>query len=140
MTEKQSEDKTEDMPNNSENSISTKQQKAIAALLSERTFGAAAKRAGIGERTLYNWLNESAFRAALRSAESAMLETVTRRLSVGQSLALDALETLITKAKHESTRRQAAVDWLNLSLKFMDTLNIDERLTALEAAINGNKK
>ena len=140
MTEKQKEYATEDMPENSDNGISTKQQKAIAALLSERTFGAAAKRAGIGERTLYNWLNEPAFRAALRSAESAMLETVTRRLSVGQSLALDALETLITKAKHESTRRQAAVDWLNLSLKFIDTLNIDERLTALEAAINGNKK
>ncbi len=140
MTEKQKESVTEDMPENSDNGISTKQQKAIAALLSERTLGAAAKRAGIGERTLYNWLTEPAFRAALRSAESAMLETVTRRLSVGQSLALDALESLITKAKHESTRRQAAVDWLNLSLKFIDTLNIDERLTALEAAINGNKK
>ena len=140
MTEKQKEYVTEDMPNNSENSITVKQEKAIAALLSERTFGAAAKRAGIGERTLYNWLTEPAFRAALRSAESVMLETVTRRLSVGQSIALDALESLITKAKHESTRRQAAVDWLNLSLKFIDTLNIDERLTALEAAINGNKK
>ncbi len=140
MTEKQKEYVTEDMPENSDNGISTKQQKAIAALLSERTLSAAAKRAGIGERTLYNWLTEPVFRAALRSAESAMLETVTRRLSVGQSLALDALETLITKAKHESTRRQAAVDWLNLSLKFIDTLNIDERLTALEAAINGNKK
>jgi len=140
MTEKQSEDKTEDMPENSDNGISTKQQKAIAALLSERTLGAAAKRAGIGERTLYNWLGEPAFHTALRSAESAMLETVTRRLSAGLSLALDALESLITKAKHESTRRQAAVDWLNLSLKFIDTLDIDKRLTALEAAINGNTK
>ena len=86
MTEKQ----TEDMPENSDNGITTKQQKAIASLLSERTLGAAAKRAGIGERTLYKWLTQPAFRAVLRSAESAMLETVTRRLSVGQSLALDA--------------------------------------------------
>lgn len=140
MTEKQSEYTTDNKQENSDNGITTKQQKAIAALLSERTLGAAAKRAGIGERTLYNWLAEPSFRTALRSAESAMLETVTRRLSAGQSLALDALETLITKAKHESTRRQAAVDWLNLSLKFIDTLDIDERLTALEAKIYDNQK
>ena len=48
MTEKQKEYVTEDMPENSDNGISTKQQKAIAALLSERTLTAAAKRAGSG--------------------------------------------------------------------------------------------
>lgn len=124
----------------SENSVTTKQARAIACLLSERTTGAAAKKAQVTERTLYTWLADKDFRAALRSAEADMLATVTRRLSSGQSLALDALETLITKAKHESTRRQAAIDWLNLSLKFIDVMNIDERLTALEAAINDNKK
>lgn len=127
------------MQENTENSITTKQQKAIAALLSERTIGAAAKKAGIAERTLYTWLKDADFRAALRSVEKDMLENVTRRLSAGQSLALDALETLIQKAKHESTRRQAAIDWLNLSLKFIDVLNLEERLTALEAAIHDKK-
>jgi hypothetical protein len=127
------------MQENSESGITTKQHKAIAALLSERTIGAAAKKAGIAERTLYTWMNEPAFRAALRDVEKSMLESVTRRLSVGQSAALDTLETLITKAKHESTRRQAAIDWLNLSLKFIDVLNIDERLTALEAALHDKK-
>jgi hypothetical protein len=131
---------TEEMQENSENSISTKQQKAIAALLSERTIGAAAKKAGIAERTIYTWLIDKDFRAALRSAEKDLLETVTRRLSAGQTLALDTLETLMQKAKHESTRQAAAVSWLNLSLKFIDVMNIDERLTALEAAINDNKK
>jgi hypothetical protein len=128
------------MQENSESGITTKQHKAIAALLSERTIGAAAKRAGIAERTLYTWLKtDTDFRAALRSAEKDMLDAVTRRLSVGQMHALDTLETLITKAKHESTRRQAAIDWLNLSLKFIDVLNIDERLTALEAALHDKK-
>jgi hypothetical protein len=122
------------------NGITTKQARAIACLLSTRTARDAARAAKVGEKTLYTWLADPAFRVALRSAEADMLATVTRRLSSGQSLALDALETLITKAKHESTRRQAAIDWLNLSLKFIDTVNIDERLTALEAAINDNKK
>jgi hypothetical protein len=139
MTKRRNEYKTDDMPENSDNGISTKQQKAIAALLSERTLGAAAKKAGIAERTLYNWLTEPAFRVALRSAEGAMLETVTRRLSAGQSIALDALETLVKKAKYESTRRQAAVDWLTMFMKYHDLNDIDERLTALEAAVNGKK-
>lgn len=127
------------MQENSEKGITTKQQKAVMALLSERTSGAAAKRAGIAQRTLYNWLADPAFRGALRSAEADMLATVTRRLSSGQSLALETLETLMTKAKHESTRHAAAVSWLNMFMRYHEARDIDERLTALEAAIHDKK-
>jgi len=129
---------TEEKP---EKVITVKQQKAITALLSERTARDAAKKAGVNEKTLYTWLNsDPAFRSALREAESGLLETVTRRLGVGQSLALDTLESLIQKAKHESTKLTACVSWLNMFVKYRDMKDIDERLTALEAAINDNKK
>jgi transposase len=123
-----------------ENVITVKQQKAIAALLSERTIRDAAKTAGVNEKTLYTWLNEKDFRAALRSAEKDILDGVTRRLSAGQTLALDTLEKLVKSARHESTKLRASVAWLEMSLKFRDMQDIEERLTALEAAINGNKK
>lgn len=123
-----------------DNGISTKQTKAITALLSERTAGAAAKKAGIAERTLYTWLADPAFRAALRSAEADILDTVTRRLGAGQTLALDTLERLIQSARHESTKLTACVQWLNMFIRYRDMKDIDERLTALEAAINDNKK
>lgn len=122
------------------NSITTKQARAIACLLSERTTGKAAVKAQVTERTLYTWLADKDFRAALRSAEADMLETVTRRLSSGQTLALDTLEKLIQSARHESTKLTACVSWLNMFIKYRDMADIDERLTALEAAINGNKK
>jgi hypothetical protein len=128
------------MQDNSESSITTKQQKAIAALLSEPTLGKAAKAAGIGERTLYNWLNEPNFKAALRSAEKELLDNVTRRLAAGQVLALDTLQKLIQSARHESTKLRASVSWLELSLKFRDMQDIEDRLTALEAALHGNQK
>lgn len=128
------------MQENSTNGITVKQQKAITALLSERTTGAAAKRAGIGERTLYNWLADPVFRAVLREAEREVLETVTRRLSSGQALALDTLQKLIQSARHESTKLTACVSWLNMFIKYRDMKDIDERLTALEAAIHDNKK
>ncbi|MDP1547398.1 MAG: hypothetical protein Q8L87_15415 [Anaerolineales bacterium] len=128
------------MQDNSESSITTKQQKAIAALLSERTAGKAAKAAGIAERTLYTWLNEPNFKAALRSAEKSILDDVTRRLSAGQGLALDTLTKLIQSARHESTKLRAAVSWLELSLKFRDMQDIEDRLSKLEAALHDNKK
>ncbi len=128
---------TEEKP---EKVITVKQQKAITALLSERTARDAAKKAGVNEKTLYVWMLDPAFRGALREAESGLLETVTRRLGVGQSLALDTLESLIQKAKHESTKLTACVSWLNMFVKYRDMKDIDERLTALEAAINDNKK
>ena len=87
-----------------ENVITVKQQKAIAALLSERTTRDAAKTAGVNEKTLYTWLNDQNFRAALRSAEKDILNDVTRRLSAGQSLALDTLEKFVKSARHESTK------------------------------------
>jgi len=120
--------------------ITVKQQKAITALLSERTGRDAAKKAGVSEKTLYGWLADKDFRAALRSAEAEVLDTVTRRLGVGQALALDTLESLIQRAKHESTKLTACVSWLNMFIKYRDMQDIDERLTALEAAIHDNKK
>lgn len=120
--------------------ITVKQTKAITALLSERTARDAAKKAGVNEKTLYTWLADPAFRGALRSAEMDILETVTRRLGAGQSLALDTLEKLIQSARHESTKLTACVSWLNMFIKYRDMKDIDERLTALEAAINDNKK
>lgn len=126
---------------NTEKVISVKQEKTIAALLSERTARDAAKKAGVSEKTIYEWLkNDAAFREALRSAERGVLEDVTRRLTTGQRLALDTLEKLIQSARHESTKLTACVQWLNLFVKYRDMQDIDERLTALEAAINDNKK
>jgi len=131
---------TDDKQKKAEDGITTKQQKAIAALLSERTIGEAAKTAGVGERTLYTWLADPAFRGALRDAERGVLDDVTRRLTSGQRLALDTLEKLIQSARHESTKLTACVSWLNMFIKYRDMKDIDERLTALEAAINDNKK
>lgn len=122
-----------------ENVITVKQEKAIAALLSERTIRDAAKKTGVSEKTIYLWMNESAFRGALREAERGVLDDVTRRLNTGQRIALDTLEKLIQSARHESTKLNACVQWLNLFVKYRDMQDIDERLTALEAALHDKK-
>lgn len=119
--------------------ITFKQQKAIAALLSERTARDAARKAGVSEKTLYSWLAGQDFRAALRSAESELMDTVTRRLNAGQVKALETLEDLIENGQSETTRLNACLAWLNIFVKYRDIRDIDERLTALENKQNANQ-
>lgn len=124
---------------NTENVISVRKTKAITALLTERTTRDAAKTAGVNEKTLYTWLADKDFRAALRDAEKNILDGVTRRLSAGQMSALDTVQKLFQSARHESTRLRAAVAWVDLALKYRDMQDIDTRLTKLEEAINGKR-
>ena len=122
-----------------DNGVNAKQAKAIAALLTEKTIGAAAVSAGIGERTLYKWLADNSFRTALKSAEAELVDSAVRRLAKGQGAALDTLETLMSKAKHESTRASAAVSWLNLFLRFSEARDIEQRLSELEKQVANGK-
>lgn len=128
------------MQETTENGITAKQTKAIAALLTSRTIGEAAKSAGVAERTLYTWLKRADFRRALREAQGEILDSTARRLANGQTAALDVIEKLIQSARHESTRLNACVQWSNLFFRFNEVQNIEERLTELERTVqNGGK-
>lgn len=132
---------TDEILENSDNhSLTAKQSRAIGYLLTCRTAGDAAKKSGVTERTVFAWMKLDNFRAALRDASRETIDNASRRLMQGQGEALDALSALIAKGRNESVRRAAAVDWLNITLKYQDLNDIDERLTALEAAIYDNKK
>lgn len=121
--------------------LTARQRRAIAALLASPDTKEAAAAAGIGARTLYRWLSEDAgFRAALTQAESDLIGDSTRRLVGGQQAALDALEDLIAGATKDSDRRLAAVAWLDFVLRWRELQNVELRLSALEAAINGKHR
>lgn len=119
-------------------SLSSRQQRAVAALLASKSVSEAAGSAGVGERTLYRWLAEDqAFRAALNQAEGDLLDTATRRLLTLQGKAIDALEHLIDSAETEGVRLRAAQVAIDTSLKLREMRDIEQRLTALEQAQTG---
>jgi hypothetical protein len=120
--------------------LTPRQKRAIAALLTESDAKAAAAAAGVGYRTLCRWLTFERFRLALTQAEGAALDGATRRLLVGQSRALDALEGLIKSSKSETVQRQAAVNWLDTLLKLLELRNIEQRVTAIEEFVYGTKR
>lgn len=119
-------------------SLSSRQQRAVAALLASKNVAEAACIAGVGERTLYRWLAEDqGFRAALSQAEGDLLDTATRRLLTLQGKAIDTLEHLLDSAETEGVRLRAAQVAIDTSLKLREMRDIEQRLTALEQAQTG---
>jgi hypothetical protein len=113
--------------------LTTKQTKAITALLTSRTVTEAATAANISARQLYRWLELPGFVTALKAAESQVIDAATRRLLAGMGDALDTLHELMTTAESESVRRAAADNWLAQVLRVRELADLEKRLAALEA-------
>lgn len=121
--------------------LSTKQSKAIAALLSSKTVLSAADLAGVSARTLTRWLADDDFKAALLEAESGAIDAATRRLIGLQGKAIDTLEeTMADRQALPGIRMRAAQSILDFLMRLRDLRNIETRLAALEAIINEYQK
>lgn len=120
--------------------ITPSQRRAIAALLTSRTVGAAAQAAKVGERTLYRWLADPVFRVALAEAENAVIDEATRRLIAGQGQALDVLENIRDKPDaKDSDRRLTVVAWLDFLIRWRELQTTEQRLARLEEVVYGAK-
>ena len=119
--------------------LSVKQTQAITALLDSRTVADAAQKCGTPTRTIYRWLLEPSFQAALRAAEESVIDEAVRRLLGMQQQALSALQVvLVARDTPPSARVAAARVVLDAMLKLRELRTVEERLTALESAIEGN--
>ena len=117
--------------------LSTKQHRAISALLCTKSVGEAAAATGLGERTITRWLAQSDFRAELTAAEGDLIDVATRRLLQLQGGALDTLEALLVDDGSDvsaGVRLRAAQVALDHLLKLREMRDIEQRLQALEAA------
>lgn len=120
--------------------LTPKQERAIRALLTSKNVGEAAAAIGVSERTLYRWLTDPAFRAALSVAEGDLLDAATRRLLTLQDDAIGAFEDVLTGGPDvtDTARLRAAQAVLDYLLKLREMRSVEERLTALEAKVRGD--
>jgi hypothetical protein len=119
--------------------LTPKQTRAISALLTAKDVGTAAREAGIGERTLYTWLDEPAFREELKLAERQAIEAVTRRLAGIATHALTVITNIMAdETTPASVRLRAATTILDQMLKIRELADLEERIAALEA-LSGNQ-
>lgn len=118
-------------------SLTAKQRRTIAAIITTRTYEDAMRAAGITRQTFYKWLKTAAFRAEL----TRQLDDFTAD-AIGQlkSAAVEAVQTLrgLLASDNENVRLRAAlgiIDQINRAKE----LEITARLDAIEKEIEGRK-
>jgi hypothetical protein len=109
-------------------------ERAIVALLSENTIGAAAERCGLNEKTLRVWMaDDEAFKAELAAARRAMFETAMNRLQPLAAQAVDTLAALMAEGAPPSVRLGAARTVAELGIHRDDAETILRKLGEIEA-------
>ena len=110
--------------------LTPKQERAVAALLTEHSVERAAASAKVGTRTIYRWLGEPDFAAAYRRA---------RRKAFGQAIALTqryaplAVNTLAKVMMDDSAPHNAKVRAAATMLKFgRDGIELDDLAARVE--------
>ncbi len=115
--------------------LTGKQERALHALLTEPTIEEAARAAGIGERTLYRWLNDPPFVAAYREARRQAVQRATGRLQQAANDAVTTLQNVMMDAEAPAPARvNAAKSVLDLAVKAVEIEDLTARIEALEHA------
>jgi|SRR6266511_3721863 len=110
-----------------------RQDVAIAALLTEPTLEAAARRAGVSESSLLRWLRDPAFRAEYRAARRAVVEQAVSGLQHATSEAVAALRRNLTCGM-PTVEISAAKAVLDFAVKGVELIDLAERVEMLEQA------
>lgn len=115
-----------------DNGLTPRQHKALAALLEAPSIRQAAQASGIPEKTLYNWLKTPVFDSVYREMRR---DAVQQAVAVGQQAGAAMMRHLVklaTTAKSEAVQHSAAKTVLEFSIRAVEIDDIVSRLDALE--------
>jgi len=111
----------------------------LLALASGQTIRDAARTAGIGERTATRRLADPAFRQHVEKLRGEMVCRALGRMADGMADAADKLRQLLA-ARSEAVQLGACRSLLELGVKLRETVQLEERLAALERLANERKE
>ncbi|MGC4192903.1 MAG: hypothetical protein QM589_17295 [Thermomicrobiales bacterium] len=121
--------------------LSGKQRKALEALLHTGEVSHAATAAGVTRDTIYRWMKQPVFAAAVREAEARALDEVSRVLIRLSRVAVGTLAGAMADREAPLGARVRAADiTLNRLLQVRELATIEERLAALEAAASTEER
>ena len=113
--------------------LTVRQRRALTALLGAPTMAAAAKSAGVSERTIYRYLADPAFQAALREAQGRTLRMATARLTALLVKSLDVLGQATEPGHGQGQLRlRAAQTVVRHYAAMLEAQDLEERITRLE--------
>jgi hypothetical protein len=114
------------------------QRRAVAALLEHGEIAAAAQAANVSRKSIYNWMRDPNFVAALRQAEADALRTLTRKLVSLGSRASGVIEATMTDADASAAVRLRAADTvLARLLQLRELVDLETRVADLESRLEG---
>jgi len=109
----------------------TNKEKVLIALIETSTIRDAAKKSGIGEATIYRYLQDKDFLAEYRNARRQTVESAIAQM---QNAASEAVETLkqLQHCENPAVAARCAQIIFENSVKGMETFDILERLEKIE--------
>ena len=124
-----------------ETALTRKQESAVSALIAHPTMKDAAQAAGVGETTLWRWLQLPEFERAYRQVRR---ETVKHAIVKLQSAAGQAVDVLTEIMNDQSAvvfaRLAAAKAVLEISFKSVEIEDLAARLADLETVFNEQRE
>jgi len=112
--------------------------------MTQPTIEKAAKAAGVSKATIFRWMAESEFSAALRDMSGRLLEGAVATLQIGSSEAVEALRgVLADKMATDAAKVSAARTLLEMALRVRELFEHEQRIAELEeriAALNPTQK
>jgi hypothetical protein len=115
--------------------LTPKQRRAVEALLATGEVKAAAAQVNVGRTTLYRWLKEPEFLAAVRQAEAEALDELSRLLvRLGRTAVATIAKAMSDPGTPPSTKVRAADAALGRLLQLRELAQLEARVQALEQA------
>ena len=125
--------------NDTSNTLSANQLKAIKALISHNTVGEAAEACKLGRQTLYRFMRDPVFDGELKKAKRVLVNRAILSLQQSCSHAATALAAICRDEEAPPSARVAAArEILNQTMKAIEIEGIEERLKLLEDRLNIN--
>ncbi len=123
--------------------LTSNQLRAISCILESSSIEEAAKKAKISRASIYNWLKDEKFSKKLKTERDFLFSEGLNLLMQANMKAVKELVDLLD-SNEEKTRRLAAKEILNMSLRVAEIRNLEERISKIEAIVkeenNHNKR
>jgi len=114
--------------------LTSKQRRAVEALLTTGEVSGAADAAKVSRDTVYRWLKQPVFAAAVREAEMRALDDLSRVLvRLGRTAAGTLAKAMTDPETAAATRVRAADATLSRLLQLRELATLEARVQALEA-------
>ncbi|HZA21188.1 MAG TPA: hypothetical protein VFA32_01030 [Dehalococcoidia bacterium] len=114
------------------------QQRAILALLSSPSIRSAAAAVDVDYKTLRRWLADPLFQEAFKQARREAYDQTIAFLQSVSNQAAAKLEQLL-ETEHPGTQLKAAVAILEFATRGIELKEIEERVEALAALVQGSR-